>query len=285
MMETFSRVLLSCAALLVACGVGPAVAADTVDMEAAKKEGRVTWYTSVPVETAQKISNFFEQKTGIKVELFRSGGSNILRRFQQEADGGKVFVDVLTHSEPAAARLMTKKGLFVPFKATDFDKVPAEVKDPDGYHVAQRLNVMAIYLRDDKVSVADRPRRWADLAQPKYKGKMVMADPSFSSLLVTIVGMLAKTQGWAYFEKLRQNDIMLVQGNQQVSDMVKRGERAIAVGADAAYVGEVKKSGLPVSTLYPEDGAFIIPSPSSVVKNSPNPNAAKAFAEFMLSKT
>src|SRR6266853_2812918 len=113
---------------------------------------------------------------------------------------------------------------------------------------------------------------------------MVMADPSFSSLLVAVVGTLAKEYGWEYFEKLRQNDILLVQGNQQVSDMVKRGERAIAVGADAAYVGEVKKSGLPVSTLYPEDGAFIIPSPSSVVKNSPNPNAAKAFAEFMLSR-
>ncbi len=277
--------LRSCAMLVLAGGFGPAIAADAVDMAAAKREGKIVWYTSVPIETAQKIANLFEQKNGIKVELFRSGGSNILRRFQQEADGGKVFVDVLTHSEPAAARLMTKKGLFVSFKATDFDKVPAEVKDPNGYHVAQRLNVMAIYLRDDKVPAADRPKRWADLTQPKYKGKMVMADPSFTSLLVTITGMLAKTQGWGYFEKLRQNDILLVQGNQQVSDMVKRGERAIAVGADAAYVGEVKKSGLPVSTLYPEDGAFIIPSPSSVVKNSPNPNAAKAFADFMLSKT
>ena len=277
--------LLSCAMLVLAGGFGPAIAADTVDLAAAKREGKIVWYTSVPIETAQKIANLFEQKNGIKVELFRSGGSNILRRFQQEADGGKVFVDVLTHSEPAAARVMTKKGLFVSFKATDFDKVPAEVKDPNGYHVAQRLNVMAIYLRDDKVPAADRPKRWADLTQPKYKGKMVMADPSFTSLLVTITGMLAKTQGWGFFEKLRQNDILLVQGNQQVSDMVKRGERVIAVGADAAYVGEVKKTGLPVSTLYPEDGAFIIPSPSSVVKNSPNPNAAKAFADFMLSKT
>ena len=99
----------------------------------------------------------FEKETGIKVELFRSGGSNILRRFQQEAEGGKIFVDVLTHSEPAAARMMTKKGMFVPFKAADFDKVPAAVKDPDGYHVAQRLNVMAMYVRNDKVAAAERP--------------------------------------------------------------------------------------------------------------------------------
>src|SRR5262249_47583195 len=137
-MQTPAR-LIACAALFIVGGLAPAV--PQVDMEAAKREGKMVWYTSVPVETAQKIANLFEQRTSIKVELFRSGGSNILRRFQQEADAGKVFVDVLTHSEPAAARAMTKKGLFVPFKATDFDKVPAEVKDPEGYHVAQRLNV------------------------------------------------------------------------------------------------------------------------------------------------
>ena len=287
-MKTLScQRLLACAALVLAvaltAGVAPALA-DTVDMAAARKEGKLTWYTSVPVETAQKISNLFQEKTGIKVELFRSGGSNILRRFQQEADGGKIFVDVLTHSEPAAARMMTKKGLFVPFKAADFDKVPNEVKDPNGYYVAQRLNVMAMYLRDDKVAAADRPKTWLDITAPKYKGKLVMADPSFSSLLVTIVGTLAREHGWQYFEKLRANDIMLVQGNQQVSDMIKRAERLIAVGADAAYVGDIKKTGMAISTLYPEDGAFIIPSPSSVVKGSPNPNAAKAFAEFMLSR-
>jgi iron(III) transport system substrate-binding protein len=272
--------LLACAMLLT---TAPALA-QPVDMAAAKKEGKVVWYCSVPIETAQKVANMFEQKTGIKVELFRSGGSAILRRFQQEADAGKVFVDVLTHSEPAAARAMTKKGLFVPFKAANFDKVPAEVKDPDGYYVAQRLNVMAMYVRDDKIPAADRPKTWTDLVQPKYKGKMVMADPSFSSLLVTIVGTLAKEQGWQYFEKLRANDIMLVPGNQQVADMIKRGERSIAVGADGAYVGESKKGGLPVTIHYQEDGSFVIPSPSSVVKGSPNPNAAKAFADFMLTK-
>ena len=281
-MGTLSRLgLIAGATLLLAAG---SAKAQPVDMAAAKREGKVVWYCSVPIETAQKVANMFEKETGIKVELFRSGGSNILRRFQQEAEGGKIFVDVLTHSEPAAARMMTKKGMFVPFKAADFDKVPAAVKDPDGYHVAQRLNVMAMYVRNDKVAAADQPKTWTDLAQPKYKGKLVMADPSFSSLLVTIVGTLAKEHGWQYFEKLRANDIMLVQGNQQVSDMVKRGERLIAVGADAAYVGESKKEGMPLSTLYQDDGTFIIPSPSSVVKGSPNPNAAKAFAEFMLSK-
>lgn len=283
-MQVNRRKLLIGTALVLAGGTRPSRAADAVDMEAARKEGRLVWYCSVPVATAQKVANMFEQHTGIKVELFRSGGSNILRRFQQEYDSGKVFVDVLTHSEPAAARAMTKKGMFVPFKATDFDKVPAEVKDPDGHHVAQRLNVMAIYARDDLLPAADRPRTWTDLLNPKYKGKLVMADPSFSSLLVVITGTLARAHGWAFFEGLRRNDIMLVQSNQQVSDMIKRGERVIAMAADAAYVGEGRRQGMKISTLYPEDGTFVIPSPSSIVKGSPNPNAAKAFADYMLSR-
>jgi iron(III) transport system substrate-binding protein len=275
------RLLLSFASLLVAA---PAIAADPVDMAAAKKEGKVVWYCSVPIATAQKIANLFQSKTGIKVELFRSGGSNILRRFQQEADSGKVFVDVLTHSDPAAANALTKKGRFVPFKATDFDKVPPEVKDPQGFHVAQRLNVMAIYVRDDLLPPADRPKTWTDLLDPKYKGKIVMPDPNFSSLLVVITGTLARAHGWSYFERQRKNDIMVVQSNQQVSDMIKRGERAVAMAADAAYVGPVRKQGMKISILYPTDGAFVIASPSSVVKGSPNPNAAKAFADFMLSR-
>jgi iron(III) transport system substrate-binding protein len=284
-MDTLNRrTLLALSGSALASMALPAAAADAVDMAAARKEGKVVWYCSVPIATAQVIANLFQKKTGIKVELFRSGGSNILRRFQQEADSGKVFVDVLTHSDPAAANALTKKGMFIPFRAADFDKVPAEVKDPQGLHVAQRLNVMAIYVRDDMLPEADRPKTWSDLLNPKYKGKIVMPDPNFSSLLVVITGTLARAHGWKYFEALRKNDIMVVQSNQQVSDMIKRGERSIAMAADAAYVGPSRQQGMKISILYPSDGAFVIASPSSVVKGSPNPNAAKAFAEFMLSK-
>ena len=142
----------------------PAIAAEPVDIAAAKKEGKLIWYTSVPIETAQKVANMFEQKTGIKVELFRSGGSNILRRFQQEADGGKVFVDVLTHSEPRPRAHDDQEGHVRAVQGGRFRQGAGEVKDPDGYHVAQRLNVMAIYVRDDKLPAADRPKTWTDLA-------------------------------------------------------------------------------------------------------------------------
>src|SRR3954471_924977 len=99
------------AAFAVIAFAGTAAAQDAVDMAKAKAEGKVVWYTSTPVATGQKISNMFKEKTGITVDMFRSGGSAVLRRFQQEMDGGRVTVDVLTHSSPAAAIAMTKKGI------------------------------------------------------------------------------------------------------------------------------------------------------------------------------
>ena len=262
--------------------IAPAQAQEAVDIAKAKAEGKVVWYTSTPIEQGQKIAEAFQKQHGIKVEMFRSGGSAILRRFQQEMDAGRVAVDVLTHSDPAAANAMGRKNLFVAFKPKNFDKVPDAAKDPNGLYVGQRLNMMTHYLRSDKVAEADEPKTWDDLLGPKHKGKLVMTDPSFTSLQVSVVGMMSKARGWGFYEKLRANDVMIVQGNQQVSDMLKRGERVIAVGALDSYAADLRREGHQIKTLYPSDGVFVIASPTSVVRGSPSPNAAKLFAEFML---
>ncbi len=271
------------AALAALTFASSASAQDAVDVAKAKAEGKVVWYTSTPLLQAQKISNQFEKEHGIKVELFRSGGSAVLRRFQTEVDAGRIAADVLTTSDPAAAAMLARKGIFVAFKPKHFDKIPDAAKDKDGYFVAQRLNMMTNYLRSDKVPVADEPKTWDDLTNPKYKGKLVIGDPSFTSLLVSVVGMISKERGWGFYEKLRANDTMVVQGNQQASDMLKRGERLIAVGALDSYAAEDRNAGHPMKTLYPSDGVFVIPSPTSVVKGGPNPNAAKLLAEFIIS--
>jgi iron(III) transport system substrate-binding protein len=255
-----------------------------VDMEAAKKEGKVSWYTSTPISTAQKIAKAFEADTGIRVELFRSGGTAVLSRFMQEYDAKRIAADVLTTSDPAAANTMAQKGMFVPFKPKDFDKVPDAAKDKDGQHVAQRLNMITIYARSDKIAAADMPKSWTDLTNVKYKGLMVFPNPSFTSLQVSVVGTLSKKLGWDYYQKMQKNDVMVVQGNEQVLDMVKRGERMIAAGALDSYAGDARAEGHKIVSIFPTDGTFVIASPTSIIKGSPNPNAAKAFADYMLSE-
>ena len=274
------RDFIAAAALLTL--TGSAWAQDAVDVAKAKAEGKVIWYTSTPLIQGQKIIALFEKQYGVKVDMFRSGGSAVLRRFQQEVEAGRVATDVLTTSDPAAAAALTAKGTFVAFKPKNFDKIPDAAKDKDGNFIAQRLNMMTIYLREDKVAAADVPKSWADLVDPKYKGKLVIADPSFTSLQVSVIGMMSKERGWGFYDKLRENDTLVVPSNQQVSDMLKRGERLIAVGALDSYAADDRAAGHPMKTLYPSDGVFVIPSPTSIVKGGPNPNAAKLFAEFMI---
>jgi iron(III) transport system substrate-binding protein len=256
---------------------------DAVDSAAAKREGAVTWYTSTPVATAQKIATLFQAETGIKVELFRSGGSAVLRRFLQEIDGRRVVADVLTISDPAAASSLIKRDLLVRFRPRNFDKIPDSVKDAQGHHIAQRLNLVGIVVRTDKVT--EPPKNWLDLTDSKYKSQLVMPDPSFTAIQLMVVGTLSQKYGWDFYRKLRANDTMIVQGHQQVSDALTRGERLIAAEGLDSYAWEARKAGHKVDTLFPSDGAFAIPAPTAVIKGSPHPNAARAFAEFMIGDT
>jgi iron(III) transport system substrate-binding protein len=281
--------VLAAAAALVA--LGPAAGAapprpfdpDAVDLAAARKEGAVTWYTSTPIGTAQKIASLFQAETGIRVELFRSGGSAVLRRFLQEIDARRVVADVLTVSDPAAARALVKRDLLVPFRPRHFDRIPDEVKDPKGYHIAQRVNLVGIVVRTDRVP--QPPRSWTDLLDPRYKGRLVMADPSYTAIQLMVVGTLSRRYGWEFYQKLRANEIMIVQGHQQVAETLTRGERLIAAEGADQYAWMDRKAGHAVQTIFPADGAFAIPAPTAIIKGASHPNAARALAAFMIGDT
>lgn len=271
------------------CLVGGSVAfaqgftPDRADRAAAIKEGNVSWYTSTPFPLVQYLADRFTADTGIKVTLLRSGGEAVLRRFLQEYQAGQAGADVITMSDSGAASGLTRRGVFVPFKPEGFDKVVEGAKDKDGHWIAQRVHLIGMPVRTDLMAEKDRPKTWSDLKDPKYKGKMVMADPSFTAIQLTVVGMLSQKLGWDFYRALRANDTMIVQGHQQIYKTMQQGERVLAAeGSDPRSFNDGKD--LPNQIMiYPTEGAFEICSPVAIVKNARNPNAAKLFAEFMLS--
>ena len=268
---------------MLACAALPASAraTDQADADAARREATLSWYTSTPVALAQQLADRFQQQTGIKVQLLRTGGQAVLRRLQQELSAGRPGADVMTMSDAGAANALAKQGLFEPFRPEGFDKIVADARDRDGRWIAQRLSIVGIPVRTDKVK--DVPNTWSDLKQPKYKGLMVMPDPSFTAIQLVVVGMLSRTLGWDFYKALRANDIMIVQGHQQVFSTMQQGERVIgAEGADPRSFADGHD--VPNQKLiYPTEGVFIVSSPTAVIKGAHNPNAAKLFAQFMIS--
>ena len=285
LMRTVMGATMIAAALAATAAPAQEFKPDPVDEAAARREGTVTWYTASPIASAQHIADEFQKQTGIKVEMMRASGQTVVRRFMEEAAAGRIYADVLTMSDMSAANALTRRGLFVPFKPVAFDKVFAEVKDPNGHYVAQRLTLVGIVARTDRVASADLPRTWTDLMHPKYKGLMVMADPSFASLQLMLVATLSQKLGWRFYEGLRKNDTLVVQGNEQVYNMLKRGERVIAAqgGDPRIYAGGAMPPNM--TAIFPEVGSILVPSPTAVIKGSPRPNAAKLFAQFHLTRT
>ena len=278
----FAITLLGGVALSSAAASAQAFTPDPVDEAAAKREGSVSWYTSTPVAAAQYIATQFERQTGIKVELLRTGGGEVIRRFQQEAAAGRFAADVITMSDMSAANDLARRGRFVPFKPVGFDKVIPDAKDPAGNFIAQRLTMVGILVRSDKVAAADRPATWSDLADPKYKGMMVMADPSFTAIQLVVVATLSQKLGWPFYEALRKNDIMVVQSHEQIYDTVKRGERLIAAESSDPRIYTGGQAPPNLVSIIPRNGAIEVPSPTAIVKGSPHPNAARLFAQFNL---
>ena len=256
---------------------------DRADADAARREGSLSWYTSTPFPLVQHLIDRFQQDTGIKVQLLRTGGQAVLRRFQQEAAAGRAGADVMTMSDAGAANGLARQGLFEPFRPEGFDKVVSEARDRDGRWVAQRLSIVGIPIRSDKVPDSDAPGTWSDLRHPRYKGLMVMPDPSFTAIQLIVVGMLSRRLGWDFYKALRANDTMIVQGHQQVFSTMQQGERVIgAEGTDPrSFTGgkEVPNQRM----IYPSEGVFIVSSPTAVIRGARNPNAARLFAQFMVS--
>src|SRR5712692_1459988 len=109
-----------------------ASAVSAVDMAAAKAEGTVSWYTSTPQDQAQKISDLFTAATGIKVQLFRSGGEAVMTRFLTEQDAGRVAADLVTTSDTAPFNALARDGKLLKFTPKGADTVPATGKSADG---------------------------------------------------------------------------------------------------------------------------------------------------------
>ena len=256
------------------------VAPSPVDLAAAKAEGTVSWYTSTPQNQAQKIADMFTAKTGIKVQLFRSGGEAVMTRFLTEQDAGKTAADVITTSDPAAFNGLARDGKLLAFTPVGAELVPASAKGPSSLWISQRLNLIVPAVRTDKV--ANPPASWKDLADPRFKGQLVMADPAFTSFAYLVVHSLARDLGWDYFKKLAANGTMIVQGHAQLATALISGERTVAIESDAGQLFTDIQKGAPIKILSPSEGVFLIDSPMAIPAKAPHPNAARAFLEFNL---
>jgi iron(III) transport system substrate-binding protein len=281
MMPTAVRVLVLLATLVVA---GAAQAQDP-RLEAARKEGKVVWYTSLALPSAEKVARLFEAAyPGVKVEVHRTGSERILSRVMQELQANIKNADVVHTSDAGHFVLLKNKNLLMKHTPPGVEGFPAGFKDKDGFYYGLRATVSVIAYNTKAVPAAEAPRSWKDLLDPKWKGKMVTAHPGYSGVISTHVLALVNQYGWDYFKQLAQNRLMLVQSAVDPSGVVASGERAVAVDGGEYTFYQTKKKGNPLEIVYPKEGVPLIVSPTAITSFAPHPNAAKLFTDFSFSR-
>ena len=261
------------------------VAAQDARVEAAKKEGKVVWYTSLALPTAEKVGKLFEAAyPGIKVEVQRTGSQRILQRVMQELQANLKLVDVIHTSDAGHFVLLKEKKLLMKYTPPGVDAFPPGFKDKDGYYFTLRATVNVIAYNTKLVPAAEAPKGWKDLLDPKWRGKMVTAHPGYSGVISTHVLALVQLYGWDYFKQLAQNKLMLVQSAVDPAGVVASGERQVAVDGGDYYYYQMKKKGNPIEVVYPKEGVPLVVSPTAIASFAPHPNAAKIFTDFTFSR-
>ncbi len=260
-------------------------AAQDARVEAARTEGKVVWYTSLALPSAEKVAKLFETAhPGIKVEVHRTGSQRILQRVMQELQAGLKIVDVIHTSDAGHFVLLKEKKLLAKYTPPGVDRFPAGFKDADGYYYGLRATVNVIAYNTKLVSAADAPKTWKDLLDPRWKGKLVTAHPGYSGVIATHVLALVHLHGWEYFKQLAQNRLMLVQSAVDPAGVVASGERVVAANGGDYYYYQMKKKGNPIEVVYPKEGVPLVVSPTAIAAFAPHPNAARLFTDFAFTR-
>lgn len=248
-------------------------------IEAARKEGKATWYTSVDLPVAEKVAKAFEGKfSGIAIKVERSGAERNYQRIGQEYASRIYNCDVVNSSDAAHLVIWKREGYLAPVLPEEVAQhYAAEHRDPDGMYASWRITLCPVAYNPSLVKPEDAPKSFADLLDPKWIGKIVKAHPGYSGTIMTATQQVSRDLGWSYFERLAQQKVMQVQSATDPPKKLALGERAIMADGAEYIVTLMKAKGESIEPVYPTEGTPLITGPSAVMQRAPNPNAARLF--------
>lgn len=244
------------------------------------QSGSVVIYTSnnqqafeAVVETAAK------RLPGVKLSAITGGSGQLLRRL--EAEAAKPQGDIFWSS--SANTLGAFKALFEPYRSPEIGAVPAALHHPQNLWSASNVHVAVAMVNAKQLGGGAAPRTWADLLDPRFKGKMIIADPANSSTALTILWGVEKMLGAEGLKRLAAN-VKVTSAAATVLRSVGQGEFAVGLTFESnayAYVAGGQKE---ISLLYPSDGTFTTPEYFALLKGGPAGDLAKKAFDHLLSK-
>lgn len=239
----------------------------------------VVLYSSNQPELLDMVSQDFEKKTGIKVSVVRMGTGEAMKRIQ--AESANPLADVFWSGDVAV--LENAKKNFMPYQSPQAAGLPKGYMDKEARWTASNTHLMIIMVNTKLVPENERPKKWSDLFDPKWKGKIVMASPEKSGSAYAQVYGLYKLYGWDGLAKLMDN-AKILDSSSLVYKGTAEGEYALGLTMEYAAYRYIAGGSKDVAIVYPQDGVFDAPEGAAIVAGCKHPEEAKAFFDYLLSK-
>ncbi|MDR1625917.1 MAG: ABC transporter substrate-binding protein [Spirochaetia bacterium] len=272
--------IVAAATLLAACGGNQA------SQEAAPRgeTGAILLYTSKPdADISSTIEGFNKFHPGVQVQVFRSGTEEVISKIYAEKEGGRILADVLLLADNVTFERLKRDKLLMAYDSPEAANIDGAYIDADRmYYGTAAISSVLVYNTN---LVQTAPRDWADMLSPQAAGRVSLASPLYSGAAAYQLGVLVKNPlfGWDYYKGLKAGRAKVGRGNGGVITDVVNGEKAYGIVLDY-MANNAKKEGNPIDFVYPESGSTVVTEPVGILASTQNPQAAKKFLDFVISK-
>jgi iron(III) transport system substrate-binding protein len=247
--------------------------------DGARQEGTLTLYT-IGANIEPMIERFQEKYPFLKVELVRSPADETTRRVMEEYAAGTYLVDVLEQSVSGLI-VPRDQGVLQPYHSPEAAMFDPIAVDPDGYWVTHREGYTGIAYNTEKISPEEAPKTYADLLDPKWRGRMAIATSSTST---NWVGALVITQGEDYVRKLGEQDIRVYEASSNaLANLIVSGEVDMSPTIYLSQVEARRAEGAPLAWVAPGP-VPVLDASAALAANAPHPHAAMLYIDYLLSK-
>lgn len=250
----------------------------------------VTAYVSTDRVFSEPVLREYEKRSGVTVnavydteETKSTGLANRLL-----AEKARPQADVFWSNEPVRTLVLKSRDVLASYRSPGAEGIPAALLDPDGYWTGFSARIRVIAYNTKTVTPTEAPQSIFDLADPKWKGQVAMADPRFGSTSFHVAALYALAGDDKmddFFRRLKANGVRIVDGNSVVRDLVARGEVKTGL-TDTDDVNVAIENGQPVGMVLPDReglGVPVMPNMVSLIAGAPHPEEARKLIDYLLS--
>lgn len=242
--------------------------------------GKMTLYYAPTTDWADPLVQEFMEETGIDVELVNAGASELFSRVV--AESANPLADVIWGG--SADTYATYKKYLMSYKSTEHDLINSSCVFEGNYAYGWCMEPSLMIYNKKLLPESEAPKGWRDLTDPKWKGKIALADPTKSSSAFGALVTIYQACGEDAFEKIIRNlDGKVLNGTSNVYKYTSDGEYVIGIAFEELAMKYIN-AGADIDIVYPAEGIPMAPSALGIVANCENPESARKFVDFMLGK-